>query len=79
MTIDFNLRVLPLPDRAFLPGVGFPVLEGQNIIEVKYRVTLPAMIKQLSEQFKLRPQPVSKAHGSGRARSDPEYQPCLIS
>jgi hypothetical protein len=60
MTIDFNLRVLPLPDRAFLPGLGFPILEGQNIIEVKYLVALPAVIKQLSEQFKLRPQPVSK-------------------
>jgi hypothetical protein len=32
MTIDFNLRVLPLPDRAFLPGTGFPMLEGQNIV-----------------------------------------------
>ena len=36
MTIDFDLRVLPLPDKAFLPGVGLPLLEGQNIIEVKY-------------------------------------------
>lgn len=60
MTIDFNLRVLPLPDRAFLPGVGFPILEDQNIIEVKYRLTMPALIKQLVEQFRLKPQPVSK-------------------
>ena len=60
MTIDFNLRVLPLPDRAFLPGTGFPILETQNIIEVKYRVALPALFRQLAEEFKLRPQPVSK-------------------
>jgi hypothetical protein len=60
MTIDFNLRVLPLPDRAFLPGMGFPILEDRNIIEVKYRLAMPALIKQLVEQFKLKPQPVSK-------------------
>lgn len=60
MTIDFNLRVLPLPDRAFLPGTGFPLLEGQNIVELKYRVTLPGLFKQLVERFKLAPQPVSK-------------------
>jgi hypothetical protein len=60
MTIDFNLRVLPLPDRAFLPGTGFPLLEGHNIVELKYRVTLPALFRQLVERFKLAPQPVSK-------------------
>lgn len=60
MTIDFNLRVLPLPDRAFLPGTGLPLLEGQNIIEVKYRVSPPALFKQLVERFGLKTQPVSK-------------------
>jgi len=60
MTIDFNLRVLPLPDRAFLPGTGFPLLEGQNIVELKYRVALPGLFKQLVERFQLRTQPVSK-------------------
>lgn len=60
MTIDFDVRVLPLPDRAFLPGVGLPLLEGQNIIEVKYCVTLPAIFRQLVEQFALQTQPVSK-------------------
>jgi hypothetical protein len=60
MTIDFNLRVLPLPDRAFLPGTGFPMLEGQNIVELKYRVALPGLFKQLVERFKLKTQPVSK-------------------
>jgi hypothetical protein len=60
MTIDFDLRVLPLPDRAFLPGVGLPLLEGQNIVELKYCVALPALFKQLVEQFGLKTQPVSK-------------------
>jgi hypothetical protein len=38
MTIDTNLRVLPMPDRAFIPGVGFPLIEGHCIVELKYRV-----------------------------------------
>ena len=60
MTIDFDLRVLPLPDRAFLPGVGLPLMEGQNIIELKYCVDLPPVFRQLVSQFALTTQPVSK-------------------
>ena len=60
MTIDFDLRVLPLPDRAFLPGTGMPLLEGQNIIEVKYCVNLPPVFRQLISQFALTTQPISK-------------------
>jgi hypothetical protein len=60
MTIDFDLRVLPLPDRAFLPGTGLPLLEGQNVVELKYCVALPSVFKQLIEQFALKMQPISK-------------------
>jgi hypothetical protein len=60
MTLDFDLRVLPLPDRAFLPGIGLPLLEGQNILELKYSAVLPAMFKRLIEEFGLRTQPISK-------------------
>jgi VTC domain-containing protein len=60
MTIDFDLRVLPLPDRAFLPGTGIPLMEGQNVVELKYSVALPALYRQLVEQFALKMQPVSK-------------------
>ncbi len=60
MTIDFDLRVLPLPDRAFLPGTGLPLLDGQNVVELKYCVALPAIFKQLIEQFALKMQPISK-------------------
>ena len=60
MTVDFDLRVLPMPDRAFLPGVGLPLLDGQNIVELKYTVALPAAFKQLVELFALKTQPVSK-------------------
>jgi hypothetical protein len=60
MTIDFDLRVLPLPDRAFLPGIGLPLLEGQHIIELKYCFSLPAIFRAAIEQFALKAQPVSK-------------------
>jgi hypothetical protein len=60
MTIDTNLRVLPMPDRGFLPGTGFPLIENQVIVEVKYRVEPPALVRRFAETFQLAPQPVSK-------------------
>ena len=60
MTIDFDLRVLPLPDGTFLPGVGLPLLEGQNIIELKYCVELPAVFQEVISRFALETQVVSK-------------------
>jgi hypothetical protein len=60
MTIDTNLRVLPMPDRAFIPGVGFPLIEGKCIVELKFRVDVPPLFKQLVETFKLSPSPISK-------------------
>jgi hypothetical protein len=60
MTIDFDLRVLPLPDRAFLPGVGLPLMERQNIIELKFCVALPMIFRQFIDHFALKMQPVSK-------------------
>jgi hypothetical protein len=60
MTIDMNLNVLPMPDRAFLPGVGMRILDDRCIVEVKYRKQLPAVFKELSEKFGLQVQKVSK-------------------
>ena len=60
MTIDSNLRVLPMPDRAFLSAVGMPVVEDKCIIEVKYRMQLPAIIKSLAATFGLEVQKMSK-------------------
>jgi hypothetical protein len=60
VTFDTNLRVLPMPDRAFIPGVGLPLIEDKCIIEVKYRIELPPIIKLMAETFGLRIQPVSK-------------------
>ncbi len=60
MTVDTNLRVLPMPDRALIPGVGFPLIHGQCIVELKYRVEMPALFKQLVETFKIESSAVSK-------------------
>ena len=60
LTVDQNLRVLPMPDRAFIPGTGLPVLEDKNIMELKYRVSLPVIFKQLLEQYGLTIGKVSK-------------------
>ena len=60
MTIDFDLRVLPLPDGAFLPGTGLPLMPGHNVIEVKYCVQLPPNLRDMISQFALKTQPMSK-------------------
>ena len=69
VTFDTNLRVLPMPDRAFIPGVGLPLIEDKCIIEVKYRVELPPVIKLMAETFGLQIQPVSKLPPRDSARS----------
>jgi hypothetical protein len=60
MTIDVNLRVLPMPDRAFIPGVGLPLLEDKCIIEIKFRRELPPLFKRFAETFGLEIQRISK-------------------
>lgn len=60
LTVDQNLRVLPMPDRAFIPGTGLPVLEDKNIMELKYRVSLPVIFKKLLEDYGLTIGKVSK-------------------
>lgn len=78
-TIDANLTALPMPDRAFLPGIGMPFLEGFAIIEIKYRSSLPAMFRSLAEDFGLQVQKISKFRAGLRALDyplprDPEEQ-----
>jgi hypothetical protein len=60
MTVDTNLRVLPMPDRAFIPGVGFPIIDGHCIVELKYRVELPALFRQLADTLGIESSAVSK-------------------
>jgi hypothetical protein len=82
LTIDRNLRVLPMPDRAFLPGLGFPLLEQHAIVEMKYRRQVPGLLRQAIEHFKLEPVRISKYRKGfealgyvGAPEEDPEAEP----
>lgn len=76
LTIDTNLRVLPLPDRAFLPGVGLPLIEGRCILELKYVQDLPVVFKQLVERYAISPGRVSKYRlGLGALDYSPALRP----
>jgi len=76
LTIDTNLRVLPLPDRAFLPGVGLPLIEGKCILELKYVQDLPVVFKQLVERYAISPGRVSKYRlGLGALDYSPALRP----
>jgi hypothetical protein len=76
LTIDTNLRVLPLPDRAFLPGVGLPLVEGKSILELKYVQDLPVLFKELVERFAISPGRVSKYRlGLGTLDYSPALRP----
>jgi hypothetical protein len=70
-TIDANLTALPMPDRAFLPGVGMPFFEDLSIIEIKYRLSLPAMFRPLVETFGLEVQKISKFRAGLRSLDYP--------
>jgi hypothetical protein len=76
LTIDTNLRVLPLPDRAFLPGTGLPLVEGKCILELKYVQDLPALFKQLIERHAISAGRVSKYRlGLGALDYSPSLRP----
>lgn len=60
LTVDNNLRALPMPDRAFILGTGLPVLEDKRIMELKYRRALPAIYKELLDYHGLTIGRVSK-------------------
>ena len=60
LTADRNLRALPMPDRAFIPGTGFPVLEDKTILELKYRIALPVAVRQFLQDCGLTNGKVSK-------------------
>jgi len=60
LTLDRNVRVLPATGLEFRAARSQPVLDYRLILELKFRGTLPALFKELVEQFHLTPQAVSK-------------------
>lgn len=61
LTLDRNLRGARADgwDVAEVKG-GTPLLPGQVVLELKYRAALPALFKQLLQEMRLHPGPVSK-------------------
>ena len=61
MTLDDRLVVSTAARSAFADERnGIAYLQGQLVLELKYRVTVPSLFKQLIEEFALRTGPVSK-------------------
>jgi hypothetical protein len=60
LTIDESLSALPIGEIQFRPGPGLPFLEGQRILELKFRSALPAIFKRLIEEMALAPVTASK-------------------
>ena len=61
LTLDDDIRALGASGVAFNGGnPGELLSESQVIIELKYRLEMPVLFKQLVEEFALNPQPISK-------------------
>ncbi|MCC7010017.1 MAG: VTC domain-containing protein [Acidobacteria bacterium] len=71
LTIDRNLRALPLADFAFVAPIGMPFLQSACIVEVKYQVELPVLVKEMAATFGLDVQKVSKFRAAIRSLDYP--------
>jgi hypothetical protein len=61
LTLDDDIRALGTSGVAFNGGNPGELLSGNRIIiELKYRLEMPVLFKQLVEAFALNPQPISK-------------------
>jgi len=60
LTFDDTIRAQPTAGLRFVPDTGWQVLESQAIVEMKFRVDMPAVFKHLAETFKIQPTAVSK-------------------
>lgn len=60
LTLDNDVRAAAVDEPAFLEADGDPVLDGRMILELKYRQHVPAIFKQLVEEFGIEPERVSK-------------------
>jgi VTC domain len=71
-TLDGNLRASRIERPAFAADPGQPLLEGRNVLELKYRARIPAVFRRLIEEFALTPQTASKYRLGVAAVRQPE-------
>jgi len=60
LTFDDQITAQPNGTTIFAPDSGVPVLDGQVIIEMKFCLEAPAVLKRLVEEFGLSPAALSK-------------------
>ena len=60
LTIDCDLRSVPVREPRFSAGAGTPFLQDRVIVELKFRVRMPAIFRRLVEEFALEPASASK-------------------
>jgi hypothetical protein len=61
VTLDEGLCAAPVSDVAFRPLPDCtPVLDGHSVLEMKFRMAMPAAFKEIVQQFELTARPVSK-------------------
>jgi VTC domain len=60
LTLDSHLRVAAVSEAEFTSEPAVPFLERRLILELKYRHHLPALFRQLVEEFALAPEAASK-------------------
>ncbi|HEU4939468.1 MAG TPA: polyphosphate polymerase domain-containing protein [Vicinamibacterales bacterium] len=60
LTLDDDVRVVPVHATRFSGQIGTAVIPGQVILELKYRYRAPAIFRRLVEEFALEPQRASK-------------------
>jgi hypothetical protein len=60
LTVDDDLRALPASGLMLRPLSGDIVLHDTAIVEMKFRIAMPVVFKELAEKFKIEPRRVSK-------------------
>jgi VTC domain len=60
LTLDQTVEAVAISTPRFSADDGLPVLDGRYILELKYRLHVPAAFKRLIEDFSLKPQAFSK-------------------
>lgn len=64
LTLDSGLRAVPVQEARFGLAPGVPVLDSQQILELKCRMPVPDIFERMIEEFGLRQQVVSKYRSS---------------
>lgn len=67
ITLDSDLCAVPVTAVGFIVEKGSALVEDQTIVELKFCYGLPAVFKQLVEEFDLTPQPFSKYRAAAAA------------